>query len=143
MLNELKLDEVALRDHRYDCIVHLVSAAKGAEQFYQTENNATRTEGIELARELDTAVMNAWIGHQSLQVITNDSVNFTQKLDHVIQTICTRIGLTEDSERFGKAVKKRKFLVMNYQLKNSPLPVESREFLVERIRCAYYRLLSP
>ena len=34
MLAELGLDEVELRDHRYDAIIHLVTAAKGAESFY-------------------------------------------------------------------------------------------------------------
>lgn len=67
--------EVSLRDHRYDCVFHLVTAAKGAESFYQgivhvieivdmlnsVENNATRTEGIELARTVDTQVMNGII----------------------------------------------------------------------------------
>ena len=30
-----------------------VTAAKGAEAFYQLENNKTRSEGLDLARELD------------------------------------------------------------------------------------------
>jgi AAA domain len=62
MLGEMGLEEVSLRDHRYDCIIHMVTAAKGAESFYTLETNATRTEGLELAAKLDTAVMNAWVG---------------------------------------------------------------------------------
>lgn len=31
----------------------MVSAAKGAEDFYRLDNNITRTEGIEVARQLD------------------------------------------------------------------------------------------
>lgn len=31
----------------------MVSAAKGAEDFYQTENNITRHENLDLARKLD------------------------------------------------------------------------------------------
>ena len=62
LLNELNLDEVDIRDNRYDCVVHLVSAAKGAEPFYTLENNRVRSEGIELARKVDEIVMNAWIG---------------------------------------------------------------------------------
>ena len=30
---------------RYDCVLHLVTAADGAKPFYTLENNATRTEG--------------------------------------------------------------------------------------------------
>jgi thymidylate kinase len=43
-----------LRDQRYDQVVHLQTAAKGAEAFYQLINNKTRTEGIEQARDRDT-----------------------------------------------------------------------------------------
>jgi hypothetical protein len=31
----------------------MVSAAKGAEEFYTTEDHSTRYEGLETARELD------------------------------------------------------------------------------------------
>ena len=47
------VDSVQLRDERYDQIVHMVSAANGAEQFYQLSNNPTRSEGLKLAREQD------------------------------------------------------------------------------------------
>ena len=36
----------------------MVTAAKGAEQFYTIEHHASRTEGIELARERDTSAAN-------------------------------------------------------------------------------------
>ncbi len=134
MLDELGLDETALRDHRYDCVVHLVTAAKGAEAFYHMENNATRSEGIELARHLDTAVMNAWLGHASFQVIDNLGVqNFNQKMDRLVQAVSLRLGLIHDKSRFGKSVRKMKFLVKNYN-PQVPFPVPSREFYVERNR---------
>ena len=47
------VDSVQLRDERYDQIVHMVSAANGAERFYQLSNNPTRSEGLKLAREQD------------------------------------------------------------------------------------------
>ena len=36
----------------------MVSAAKGAEQFYTIEHHASRSEGIELARERDSSAAN-------------------------------------------------------------------------------------
>ena len=59
---------------RYDAVLHLVSAADGAEQYYTTATNATRyekadEEGLRLARELDKKVINAWAGHPHLRVI--------------------------------------------------------------------------
>lgn len=62
MLKEMRLEEVNLRDHRYDIVIHMVTAAKGAEAFYTLDTNSTRTEGLALARDLDTAVMGAWVG---------------------------------------------------------------------------------
>lgn len=46
-------NEVDLRDNRYDQIVHMVTAAIGAENHYTLENNVTRTESIEVARDID------------------------------------------------------------------------------------------
>ena len=43
ILRDLGTTEVALRDG-YDAVFHLVTAAKGAEQFYTLENNQARIE---------------------------------------------------------------------------------------------------
>lgn len=134
MLNELGLDEVALRDHRYDAVFHLVTAAKGAEAFYQVENNATRTEGLDLARYLDDLVMKSWLGHSQVSIISNlDVKNFTEKLDQLVQAVSNRLGLITDASRLGKRVKKRKFLVSGYQhcQDASTFPLPCRDFLVE------------
>ena len=49
-------NNVELRDNRYNQVIHMVSAAKGAEAFYRTENHVIRYEGVELARQLDDYV---------------------------------------------------------------------------------------
>ena len=58
--------------NRYDAVLHLVSAADGAEQFYTTANNAQRLEqadeeGLKIARELDKKIVSAWKGHPHLK----------------------------------------------------------------------------
>ena len=53
MLACVHCDKVQLRDNRYDQVVHMVTAASGAEKFYQLNNNAVRSEGFELALERD------------------------------------------------------------------------------------------
>lgn len=53
MLEELRYTPVALRDQRYDAIVHLVTAADGADRFYTLANNSTRTESAEQAIAMD------------------------------------------------------------------------------------------
>lgn len=44
LMKEIGVNEIELRDN-YDAVFHLVSAAKGAEQFYTLENNKARSEG--------------------------------------------------------------------------------------------------
>lgn len=53
LVSGIGLDSIQLRDARYDQVVHLMTAANGAESFYQTSNNSIRSEGIDLARKLD------------------------------------------------------------------------------------------
>ena len=49
-------NEVELRDN-YDAVFHLVTAAKGAEEFYTTANNSARTETVTEAAELDNRLI--------------------------------------------------------------------------------------
>lgn len=44
---------VQLRDNRYNQIIHMVSAANGAEPFYTLDGHNTRHEGLDTARKLD------------------------------------------------------------------------------------------
>ena len=53
IISSLGYDRIKLRDARYNQVIHLVTAANGAESFYQLANNSTRTEGLELAIERD------------------------------------------------------------------------------------------
>lgn len=43
------MDEASLRDGRYDGILHLVTAADGAEEHYSLDNNEARSESVEMA----------------------------------------------------------------------------------------------
>ena len=72
---------------RYDLVLHLVSAANGAEEFYTCENNSARTETVEEAREKDKLTLNAWIGHPRLRVIDN-STSFDKKIERALQELC-------------------------------------------------------
>ena len=52
VLKNLHRTEVELCDG-YDAVFHMVTAAKGAERFYTTENNKARTETVEQAAAMD------------------------------------------------------------------------------------------
>ena len=84
---------------RYDAVLHLVSAADGAEQYYTTATNATRyeqanEEGLRIARELDKKIIKAWTGHPHLRVINNHD-DFEAKLNRVLKEISKVVGLPQ------------------------------------------------
>lgn len=95
---------------RYDAVLHLVSAADGAEQFYTTANNAQRLEqmneeGLRIARMLDKKVIKAWTGHPHLSVINNHD-DFDAKMKRVIQEISSVLGLPKPIETERKYIVK-------------------------------------
>ena len=53
VLQSVHASEVELRD-QYDAVFHLVTAAKGAEEFYTTANNNARTETVEEAAAMES-----------------------------------------------------------------------------------------
>lgn len=55
---ENEWNELELRDDRYCQVIHMVSAANGAEAFYTTSDHKTRSESLEIARELDNTTAN-------------------------------------------------------------------------------------
>lgn len=98
-------DTNALRN-RYDAVLHLVSAADGAEQYYTTATNAARyeqmnEEGLRIARELDKKVIKAWTGHPHLRVINNND-DFNAKLNRVLKEIAHVIGVPQPIEEERK-----------------------------------------
>lgn len=99
----LSTDSERLRA-RYDAVLHLVSAADGAEQFYTTATNAERTEGLELARELDKKVISAWSEHPRLRVINNHE-NFDTKINRVLQEISNVLEIPQ------QVIEERKYIV--------------------------------
>ena len=53
MRKENQWSEVDLRDNRYNQIIHMVSAANGAEDFYTCHGHKTRHEDLGVAMHLD------------------------------------------------------------------------------------------
>lgn len=88
---------VSLRDARYDGVIHLRTAAHGAEAAYNTANNLVRTESPEQARAADDRVLAAWTGTPKLKVIDN-ATGFEGKLARVQEAMQNIIGLPEPFE---------------------------------------------
>lgn len=80
--------------HTYDAVFHLVTAAKGAEEFYTTANNTARTESIEEAFALDESLVKAWDAHPHHYIIDN-STGFEEKMQRLIAAISEFLEETE------------------------------------------------
>jgi len=96
-------NEVEIRDS-YDAVFHLTTAAKGAEEFYTTANNAARIETPEQARALDDKLISAWTGHPHLRVIPNEE-RFEDKQNRLLAELAAFLGEPEPLEI------ERKFLI--------------------------------
>lgn len=103
VLSSLGKSEVELRDG-YDAVFHLVTAAKGAAEFYTTANNSARTETPDEAAALDDRLIAAWTGHPHFRVIDN-STDFEDKMRRLIAEISAFLGEPEPYEI------ERKFLI--------------------------------
>lgn len=88
----------------YDAVFHLVSAAKGAKEHYNLNNNSVRSESIEKANMLDDDILALWVGTPHLRVIGNHE-NFQNKLENLLNEVCGFIGNPEPLEI------ERKFLI--------------------------------
>ncbi len=81
----------------YDAVVHLVSAAKGAEMFYQTANNSNRYEqadenGRKLARQFDDLIAKAWSKHPHVRTILAEE-SFEDKMYKMLGVISELIAI--------------------------------------------------
>lgn len=49
LCDDMGYNQVTLRDNRYDAVMHMVTAADGAAQFYDSLTNQARYETVEEA----------------------------------------------------------------------------------------------
>lgn len=96
-----------LRDSRYDCVIHMVTAALGAKNYYTLANNESRKESPEEAIEQDLRLREAYVGHPSLFIVDNRSSIFEQKIQRVLEIVLHRVGLPRPTNY------RRKFLIQN------------------------------
>lgn len=95
LLKQYNLTESKIMD-RYDAVFHLVTAAKGAKEYYNLDNPA-RQESIDEAKRLDDAIVSSWTGHSHLRVIDN-KVDFENKMKKLLTEISSVLGEPEPYE---------------------------------------------
>ncbi len=101
ILDEQGLDGGGVIDKRYDAVVHMITAADGAEKFYDFSNEA-RYENIEEARARDLRLREAYLGHHRYFVIGNQGNHFGEKIDKTIGIIKSVLGLPTSKGTFKK-----------------------------------------
>lgn len=90
VLRSVHTNRVELRDG-YDAVFHLVTAARGAAEFYTTDNNQARKESVEEAIAVDDRLIAAWTGHPRLRIIDN-ATGFEDKMKRLIAEISAFLG---------------------------------------------------
>jgi hypothetical protein len=106
---------------RYDQVIHLVTAAQGAEKFYTLENNVARSETPELAMQVDRRLYEEWMIHPKFTLIDNSENGFQRKLDRVINVVS---ALVNNKPVANKMVK----MVINCKEEDLKLPEEIRTY---------------
>jgi hypothetical protein len=71
----MTLNTVILRDRRYDAVIHMVTAADGASEFYNLDNPSRYEKDLETAKEVDQHLRNAWHAHPYWILIENKGSN--------------------------------------------------------------------
>jgi CYTH domain-containing protein/predicted ATPase len=88
---------------RYDGVIHMVTAAIGAEHAYTTENNTARRESLGEAVLLDHKTRSCWLGQAHLSVIENEddggeALSFEGKLNKVVGEVFSILGYPQPVE---------------------------------------------
>ncbi len=111
-----------VRDQRYHGVIHMVTAALGAEKFYTLANNKARYENsLAKARIQDEKVKSVWIGHGHLRIIDN-STDFRNKVRRVFKEVCHILGMPPIEHE-------RKFLV---SFRQKDLPANAQQIDIEQ-----------
>jgi CYTH domain-containing protein/predicted ATPase len=81
---------------KFDKVIHLVTAADGAEEFYNLDNPA-RYETPEQARSTDLKTRQAWSTCSHLRFVGNNQ-SFNKKMKEALGHICHTIGIPKPVE---------------------------------------------
>lgn len=107
LLNEMGLYEQDIREERYDQVIHMITAADGAELYYNLKTNVARSEDLSCAVDLDKRLRSAWMAHPNYFLISNDCKDFDAKIKLAENTLLQMQGSPTHS-KFS-----RKYLLNN------------------------------
>ena len=123
IMDEMGWNEVYLRDSRYDAVIHMVTAADGAEKYYDLDTNEARYEDIEKATQVDKLIQKNWSGHSQMCLIDNDISSFDEKVNKAERMVLNLLGIPQTT------IFNCKYLIYPFEKKEISVPFE--EFEVE------------
>lgn len=82
-------------------MLHVVTAADGAEEFYGYANEA-RYESVEDAVKRDKALRKSYMRHHSYFMIDNDGNSFEKKMNKAVNRVQSLVGLPTNINIFKK-----------------------------------------
>lgn len=118
ILDEMGWNEVYLRDSRYDAVVCMITAANGAEKYYDLETNDARYEDLEAAKRVDHLIQKNWSGHSQLYIIDNNIESFDAKIEKTKRTVLNLLGAGSST------IFNRKFLLYPFKKEDIIVPFE-------------------
>jgi hypothetical protein len=99
----------------------MVTAADGAEKFYDSESNEARYETIEEAREKDYKLREAYMAHPKWYLIDNNVQNFDEKMKMAIAAVHDAFHAPIGEQFEGK------YLLKHEQLRSNPFPLDEEK----------------
>ena len=96
-----------LRDNRYEGIIHLVTAADGAKEFYLIDDpstNEARYESVDEAIAKDKRIRQAYYPHQKWFLIDNNVANFKMKINKAKDAVYDILSLPVGANFFKKFI---------------------------------------
>jgi hypothetical protein len=107
LMDDMGLNTVMMRDNRYDAILHMVTAADGAEKFYDSLTNPARYETVEEAVNKDKKLREVYMGHQKWIMIDNQAASFESKIMSAKEQIHNILGHSTGSKFYRKFLLKK------------------------------------
>lgn len=91
----------------FDAVIHMVTAADGAEEHYNLTNPARSEKDLKDVKDLDHRTLSVWLGHPHLFIIDN-STDFPGKLARLEKVVLRALGIPKPAEI------ERKFLLERF-----------------------------
>lgn len=122
LLDDMGVSTIILRDNRYDGVLHMVTAADGADKFYAGLNNEARYETKEEAIEKDIKLRAAYMGHPRWFMLDNKNIDFNEKIARAKDRVQMILG-----RQTGNSFYKKFLLKKGTPAKGTTIPIELEE----------------